>query len=234
MNEFLRQNYSLLTYLVEFLAAVIGIFCYKKYKNTAAKYFIYFLVYSFFVDFFGRYTVYFKEVNAYHLIDNTIYKNNYFWFTIFWFIGSMLFYSFFYYHILKNKRFKFILKYTSFTALAISIFQLIYNFNVLYYAYINTISITSSLIVFIAIILYFVEILQTDKILNFYKSIYFYISSVLIIWWLITTPMIFYEIYFSTADWNFVFLKWQIFLFANLFMYLTFTFALIYCKPEND
>ena len=76
--------------------------------------------------------------------------------------------------------------------------------------------------------------LQSYKVLNFYNELYFYISSAFLIWYLITTPLIFYQIYFSTADWSFIFLKWQIFLFANVFMYLTFTFALIYCKPEKE
>ena len=234
MNEFLRQNYFLLTYSVEFLAAVTGVFCYKKYRSTAAKYFIYFLVYSFFNDLAGNYPLYLKYLKCDFLIQDSLFEKNYLWGTLFWFIGSMLFYSFFYRRIFKSNFFKSILKISTLIVLVISIFQLFFNINILYNGYISTISIVSSLLIFMAITLYFIEVLQTDKIIYFYNAIYFYISSVLLIWWLITTPMIFYEIYFSTADWNFVFLKWQIYLFANIFMYVTFTFALIFCKPEND
>jgi hypothetical protein len=48
--------------------------------------------------------------------------------------------------------------------------------------------------------------------------------------------LVFYDIYNTNGDWNFIFLKWQIYLSANVFMYLTFTFALIFCKPDikND
>lgn len=233
MNEFLRHNYTLLTYAVELLAVITGLFCYKKYKHNAATYFIVFLIYTFLIDALGGYNVYIKKFNAFYLIEDTILERNFLWYTIFWSMGSMLFYSFFYRRILKRESFKSLLKYATFMALAISIFQIIVHFNTLYNGFIPTVSIVTSLVIFLAITLYFIDILKTDKILYFYNSIYFYISTVLLIWWLITTPMVFYQIYFSTADWNFVLLKWQIYLFANLFMYLTFTFALIFCKPEK-
>ena len=50
MEEFLKQYYALITYGVELLAAVTGLLCLKKYKTTAAKYFIYFLVYVFILE----------------------------------------------------------------------------------------------------------------------------------------------------------------------------------------
>ena len=70
--------------------------------------------------------------------------------------------------------------------------------------------------------------------LAFYKSINFYISIIIFIWWLIVTPLVFFESYNNTSDWSFVFLKWKIKLLSNVFMYLTFTFALIFCGPEQE
>ena len=94
--------------------------------------------------------------------------------------------------------------------------------------------ILGSLIIFLCTVFYFFEILQSDNILTFYKLLNFYISTAIFIWWLIITPLVFYDIYNSNYDWNFIFLKWQIYLFANIFMYSTFTFALIFCKPEIE
>lgn len=234
MDEFLKQNYFLLTYFVECLAAVTAIFYYRKYRGSVAKYFCYFLIYSFCIDLVGRYPYYFNHLNIDYLIRETLIEKNYLFVTLFWFIGSTLFYLYFYYKILQNLLFKTILKYLTVLVIGIFVFELIFNREYLYNGYIPSIPTINCLSIFLAIMLYFIEILQTNQILHFYKSIYFYISCVLIIWWLITTPMIFYEIYFTTADWNFVFLKWQVYLFANLFMYLSFTFALIFCKPEHD
>jgi len=42
----------------------------------------------------------------------------------------------------------------------------------------------------------------------------------------------FYEVYFTVANWNFVILKGEIYLIANSILYLTFSMALIFCPPE--
>ncbi|RMZ50932.1 hypothetical protein EB822_06015 [Flavobacteriaceae bacterium PRS1] len=76
--------------------------------------------------------------------------------------------------------------------------------------------------------------LQSETILSFYKSINFYISSTILIWWLVITPLVFFQIYFLNVDWSFIILRWQIYLFMNIFMYSSFTIALIWCKPQND
>lgn len=234
MNEFLRQNYFLITFSVEFLAAVTGIFCYKKYKHTAAKYFIYFLVYTFLTDFLGRYPIFMKNTDYFKFIEGTIFEKNFLWYAILAYLGSMFFFLFYFHIILKNELFKKVFKAISIFLITISVIHLIIDIDQFYYKSSTFLTINSSVLIILGAILYLVELLQSDKMLNFFKSINFYISSVFLIWLLIITPLTFYQIYFSTADWNFVFLKWQIFLFANMFMYLTFTFALIYCKPKND
>lgn len=54
--------------------------------------------------------------------------------------------------------------------------------------------------------------LQSETILSFYKSINFYISSTILIWWLVITPLVFFQIYFLNVDWSFIILRWQIYL----------------------
>ena len=80
---------------------------------------------------------------------------------------------------------------------------------------------------------YFIELLQSDKLLNFYNLFNFYICIAFFFWWLITTPVLFYGVYNSEEDWNFVILKWQIFLFSNILMYLTYAFGLLISKPHE-
>jgi hypothetical protein len=55
MNEFLLEYKNTITFSVEILAAVTGLMLYQKYKPTAAKYFIYFLMYLSICDFLGSY-----------------------------------------------------------------------------------------------------------------------------------------------------------------------------------
>ena len=232
MEEFLRQNYHHLTHGVELIAAVTGFLLYKKYKNTNAKYFIWFLIYLVLADFLGRYVYYIKDDGFLSFLEGTVLEKNRWLSTLRWKIGGILFYSFYFETLLEKRHYKKILKYTRYAFFIFSIGYILWNWNDFFIKSFPVISVLGAIIIFLCTTLYFIEILQGENLLKFYKSINFYISSTILIWWLIITPLVFYDIYFTNADWNFVILKWQIYLFANIFMYLTFAFALIFCQPD--
>jgi len=234
MEEFLRQNYYLLTHSIEFLAAVTGICLLKKYKKTAAIFFVYFLIYAALFDLIGRYPSHFKKLDVYYLIDGTIFEKNRWFYTIFWYIGISLFFGFYFQKIIIKKNYKSVIKYCTISFVVFSLAYISMNLDTFFIHSLPIINILGALIIFLCVILYFLETLQSDRVLTFYRSINFYISATILIWWLIITPLVFYDVYFSTADWDFVILKWQIYLFANIFMYLTFSIALIVSKPEYD
>ncbi|MFG6687478.1 hypothetical protein ACGK9U_12905 [Mariniflexile sp. HNIBRBA6329] len=234
MNEFLLEYKNTLTFSVEILAAVTGLLLYKKYKLTAAKYFIWFLVYLSICDFLGSYVKYIKNDGFLSFLKDTVFVRNYWWATLFWVIGAILFFVFYYSKILKTIIFKNFIKYSGYTFFIFSFTYIVFNWDDYFKRYFLVLDVLGATIIFLCSIFYFIETLQSDKILTFYKSLNFYISSAIFIWWLITTPLVFYDVYNSNSDWNFIFLKWQVYLFANILMYLTFTFALIWCKPEND
>ncbi len=228
----------MITHGVELIAAITGIICYKKYKVTNAKYFIYFLIYVVIIEHIAGYPRYLvnydslKEAKAY--LKGTMFERNYWFYSLFWNIGSGLFYTWYFRKTIKNPTFKTILKFGLLLFIISSIVYLMTNWEWFFKELAVYIHVTGAILILFSVCLYFIEILKSHVILRFHSSLNFYIAAVLIIWYLITTPLSFYNMYFSTADWNFIFLKWQIFLFANIFMYLTFTFALIYCKPTYD
>jgi hypothetical protein len=238
LEEFLLKNYSFIAKLVESIAAITGLICYKKYRHTHQKYFIWFLIYIVLLDFFGSYTIYVAKYEFLEPIKEalkgTLIEKNYWVFTFFWSIGAILFFAFYYQKIIINKHFKRIIYYATCLFLLCSTVYIFLNINAFFKASIPFIKVSGATIIFMCVIFYFIELLKSDEVLTFYKSLNFYISSTIFIWWLVTTPVVFFEIYFSSADWNFVFLRWQIFLFMNIFMYLTFSFALLWCKPQND
>ncbi len=234
MEDFLRANYLLLTYSVESLAAITGLFFYKKYKLTAAKYFIWFLVFIFFSDLFMNYISFIPNNGILSFIKGTVFERNHWWSTLYWKIGAIMFFTFFYSKILKRELFKLIIRYSSIVFLFFSISYILYHWRAYFTRFFPILSILGAIVIFLCTVFYFIEVLQSNKILTFYRSLNFYISFAIFIWWLIITPLVFYDIYNSLADWNFVFLKWEIYLFANIFMYVTFTFAFIWCRPEND
>jgi len=231
---FLIKHYSLLTSLSEILAAVTGILLFKKYKLTAAKFFIYFLVFLLIGDSFNFYTRLIKNHGILSFLEGTVFEKNYWWSTIYWKIGAILFFVFFYIKILKTVLFRKILKYSGFVFLIISVTTIIINWEHFFSRFFPIISIMGAVIIFMCTVFYFMEVLQDERILAFYKSINFYISSAIFIWWLIITPIVFYDIYGEYRDIVYINLRRYIYLFANILMYLTFTFALIWCKPQNE
>ncbi|TXG39615.1 hypothetical protein [Seonamhaeicola maritimus] len=240
MKDFLLNNYSFITHLVEFLAALTGLLFYKKYKFTAAKYFIWFLVYVVFFDTLSGYTRYVHPDRFLSFLIDTPFEKNHWLGTIYWDIGAIIFFVFYYNKILKTNRFKIVLKYSAYLFLGISIVQIIVGWQDFFSKFFSVIILAGAVVIFEGTVLYFVEVLKSDKILTFYRSLSFYISSAIFIWWLIITPFTFYDVYVTYEvvgryqDIDFIFLKWQIFLFSNIFMYSTFIFALIFCKPGTE
>ncbi len=237
MNDFLITYYSFITKGVILFSAIIGFILYKKYKNTTTKYLILFLGYVVFIELIAYYPTLLKLDSLdllKQIIDKTVFKQNYWIYTLFWHIGSIMFYSFFYFKILKKKYNKLIVKYVSMIFLLSSILCIVINRNDFFVSLFPFIKIAGTLVIILYVVLYFIESLISNKSLTFFKSINFYISAILLIWWLVTGPVVFFESYTSKSDWNFIFLRWQIYLSANIFMYLGLAFALIFCKLEND
>ncbi len=240
MEEFMLKNYLLITHSVEVMAALTGLFLLNKYKKTYHRFFVYFLLCLTICDFLGGYTRYVLPDRFLNFLIGTKLEKNHWWATLFWNIGAIMFLAFYFQKILKTKIFKDIIKFGSFIFLGISTVYIFFNWDKFFNTFFPIICVLGAVIIFLCSILYFLETLRSDKILTFYKSLNFYISTAIFIWWLIITPIVFYDVYFeyeigsNNRDWNFMFLRRQIYLFANILMYSTFTFALIWCKPQND
>ena len=91
MNDFLLKYYNTITFCVEILAAVTGLLLYRKYKLTAAKFFICFLVYLSICDFIGSYVYYIKNNGFLSFLEGTVLVRNFWWTTLYWKIGAIIF-----------------------------------------------------------------------------------------------------------------------------------------------
>lgn len=216
------------------MAAVTGFILYKKYKHTAAKFFIYFLIYTVLCELISTYSHYVKDNGLFSFLDGTPFEKNYWLSTLTWFVGAIIFYVFYYNKILKLKRDQAIVKYSGIIFFIFSILYIIFHFQEFFVCFFPFISVLGAIVILLCTVLYFTQILRSEKILTFYKSLNFYISSTILIWWLIVTPLTFYDVYFGLRDFSFVVLKWKVYLLSNIFMYSMFTFALIFSNPEND
>ncbi|AUC76226.1 hypothetical protein CW732_11335 [Olleya sp. Bg11-27] len=233
MEAFFKANYLSLTFGVELFAVVTGLFFYRKFKNTVVKYFIWFLVFLIMCEIFSTYTYLIKNDGILSFLKGTKLEKNYWFSTLTWSIGSILFFSFYYYKIIKSLVLKAIIKYSSFWFFCFSCIYIIVHFDDFFIRYFPIITVLGAIIIVMCVVFYFIEILNSNAVLNFYKLIHFYISGALLIWWLIITPLVFYDLYFNTLDWDFIILKWQIYLTANFFMYLTFALGFIISRPND-
>ncbi|MFD0835993.1 hypothetical protein ACFQ0I_09475 [Mariniflexile aquimaris] len=219
MKNFLLQNYLLLTYGVELLAALTGVMFYRKYKYSNAKYFIYFLVFIALAELASGYTNFIENDGVFSFLKGTVFEKNYWFGALYWSLGGILFYSYYFLKLLKSKSFVFVIKISRNFFLIFFIIYVLFNWNDYFIKPFPIIDILGAIIIFLSVIFYFIEILKSDVILTFYKSINFYIAVTIFVWWLIITPLVFFNVYYRHVDWNFIFLKWQIYLFANIIMY---------------
>jgi len=134
----------------------------KIQGNKLLNYFIYFLIYSLFTEILGFYIGVYKRINTFYIYNT-------------WNLVNHFFYLFFFYKLIQNKRKKRALIlisicYLIFTLITILFFRNFYN-----QPFINNIIIGSFIIV-IAIMFYFMELLNSDVILNLKYSLFFWIS----------------------------------------------------------
>ncbi|WP_157962258.1 hypothetical protein [Winogradskyella aurantiaca] len=88
-------------------------------------------------------------------------------------------------------------------------------------------------IVLFSVVLYIVDVLSNDRILEFKGSFSLIVLGALFIWWLVVTPIVFFEEYYHPRDPGYRRLRPLILFFSNIFMYISFSIALLFCKPQN-
>ncbi|MCC1483673.1 hypothetical protein [Winogradskyella immobilis] len=225
--------YTVLYNLVIIIAGIAAWFYYRKYKHSMMRYFIYLLFYIALFTFLMKYTYSVRYNGVLSFLDTTIFRQNYWLGTLHWDIGAMLFYSWFFSKFIKNRRYKKIIRLLSFSFLVFATFSIVIQFEKFFKSNLMEITIAGNLLLIISISLYFVEILQLDKLLVFYKTYIFYIACIVILWLLITMPLGFYDHYYNLKDPAYIKLRKMIYFYVNLFMYLGFALVLIFGKPEK-
>ncbi len=218
------------------MAAAIGLILLKFYKPKAEKYFIYFLIYVIFIEVIGYYPTLFYEIESLNFLREflrgTYFSRNYWWYTIFWKFGAVIFYAFYFNKILEIAMHRKILKYSTFLFLIIGVSSIVISWPSVFKSSLALVNIIGGLIILECAFLFFIEMLNNEKILNFHKSLSFYISLAILIFWLIKTPLVFYEVYFQYNDSNYIEIRSLINIFVNVFMYSTFAIGLIVSKPK--
>ncbi|MEM5538276.1 hypothetical protein [Olleya sp. AS48] len=233
MEEFLKDNYSILTKFFILVAVVSGLVTYKKHKGTPATFFVKVLIYFLIVELIGTYSSLYKNFSFLEPIYNSLFRQNYWWYTIAFDIIGIVLFSLLFQKIIPNKLYNKVLKYSTYGFVLFSILYIIYNRDLFFFQFFPVIQITGALIILSCSVFYFIELLLNDKIIKFYKFLYFYIAIAIFIWWIVVTPLTFYDVYMVNGDWDYILLKWEIYLSLNFIMYISFAIGFLISEPEN-
>jgi hypothetical protein len=171
---------EILTYF-QLVTAIFATIYFKKYNEGFIKYFLVFLWYTVINDFFGKY---------YSIYIN---NNNKIFYNIYQIVQFGFYLTLFYFNI-KNKTNKnVILLFLSLYFVSILINCSYENFITSYF---QTTYIIGAAFTVIAIIMYFSEILNSDKIIIINKILLFWISTAILIYYLPSIPFMVVQKYY--------------------------------------
>ncbi len=218
----------------ELLSALVGTSFIRKNKTSnLTKYFVYFLWLTVFVEIiFGWLPrlVYYQESFSF-LKGTFLAKNDWIYNT--YFIISFLFYITYFKLNLISKKFRKILSVLSIIYLIACVIYLINEG--IYFTSISSVTyITGSILIFLSVLLYFYEIIQSDTILSFHTNLTFYIAVGAMVFHLIATPLFIYsEYYVFDKNPDFVKVRRIILYSTNIFLYTCYIIGFIVCSTKN-
>lgn len=216
-------------HIVELIAALSGSYFYLKTSNKLIQPFVWYLWVVVFVETFGMYG--FFLLNNYDneifiSIKNSVWCTNTWLYNIYEIISVILF-GIYFRNILDRKLDKTIVEVS---VIVYSIFTFAY-FIITDRFFIKSIPynfLLQTFLVFTYVMLYYRQLLKSDDILIFYKSVFFYINSGLMLWFLVISPLFIFDTYLYAVNENFVeFRKTYLFI-ANLLLYSCYTFGFLY------
>jgi len=226
---------SLIGYSLELVAALAGVYYLnKKVSLNKSDYFlVYFLWFTFFVEVIGIYApfAYFSNYEYFGFIKGTLFENNIWLYNIYLLVS----YSFFIYYFrsfLQKAKEKKVLKILFFLFLFLGSINLFYN-GVFFKDYSLFSTIIGSLLVLISVILFYFNILKSDKIINLKKHLPIYVSIGVLVFNLCITPFDIFSKYFSEENRLFIEVKTNILIFSNIFMYTAFIIGFLVCAKKE-
>jgi hypothetical protein len=234
LSDFLYQHRSLITKSFEILAAILGSWYLKKTKNENLKIFVYYLWLVVIVEILGFYKHLLQsnyDYNWFVAWKNSVFCQNIWLYNIYNFFKIGLL-GVFYSSLLSKTSFK----------LTIRGIVLIYSvFSVCFYTFTNAFFvmglpydyILASVIVFIYVMFYFIELMNSEYILQYYKLPSFYISVALLVWHLCATPLFIYNSYFTPFNTEFVNFRILLLLYINIFTYSCIAFGFWYSLKKS-
>ncbi|MGA9588993.1 MAG: hypothetical protein WBV11_04105 [Salegentibacter sp.] len=219
---------------MEFLAAIAGLYFLKKADYTRSeKFFVGFLWWVIAIETINSYAfiAYFNHYQFLSFIKGTLFERN-FWIANPNKVISYSCYSYFFIAQLHSARLKKILKRLLILYIITSIISFFIEGNFMT-AMSSYTSMSGTVVLAVIIGAYYYEMLTSEKILQVFSSLAFYVSIAAVVWHLVVTPLYIYNSYFTASSPAFISLHSMILQISAVFMYGVYIFALIYCARQH-
>lgn len=222
----------LLVYLIEFLAFIASLYYYRRDKGKNSFFLTCFLGLTIVFELLGAYTVFIETYDSLTNLKGTVWENNYWLYNI-QLIISALFYTTYFKWQLTSKVMVKILNVLLLLFLLGSVSYLL--FSEIYFVSFSPFTlIVGTLMILASISMYYLELLQSDLILNVTRSLPFYVSIGALIFHLCTPPLFLYGIYFSESiNPEFVSTYKLIIFGSNFIMYTIYILGFIICAQSR-
>lgn len=225
--EYIIEEKIYVTWICEFITASVALFYLWSVKSVRAslKIFIYYLVFVLFADLMGSYALwsYFDDYRTFPFLKNSVFRRPEWLFNIvsvltFTVIANLVIDQ------LSGKRRKsfmivlavFIISWV--TALIIS--------DDYFYSQNRYVFLSGTFLLITVIGAYLYEMINSNRVLNFYNSPVFFIAVAAMLWHLCVAPLWIYNTFVSQEGNNYFFNIYQLILrSANIFMYFMFSFG---------
>jgi hypothetical protein len=194
---------------IQFITLILAIVLYKKYKHyTFYKFFITYLI----------------NIAFFEFLANVVFiKNNFVFFNIYTFF-EFNFFALIYYHLIEDKNKIKLIK------LLVLIFNIIY-FTSYYFTLIQMYTVSIEGVFNSAlIIIYFIELLNSKKILNYKKLLPFWLSVGFLLFYLTSVPF-FTLLYSNLFDSRVMF---PILYYLIIVFHLSLIYGLVACKKTKE
>lgn len=228
-KDFLIAYQAIITIFFEIIAALSGSYYFRKVKDNQLRIFVHYLWLTVIVEIVGNYSylmLYDFDNEWFNAIKNSVFRRNTWLYNIYSYL-AIGFISIFYYNLMTNIKSKITVLSTMgvFSVFSILYFTLTDAFFITALPYHFFISVS---IICLYVLLYFLQLINSDKILDYYKLPSFYISITLLLWYLCVIPLFIFDGYFKSISSDFGRFRTLLLLFINICTYSSFAFAFLY------
>jgi len=222
--------------LVELLAAVAVTAYYraKPGRDRPSLWLMRFLWLTVGVELTANYAAiaYFSDYRYFGLVEGTVFSSNYWLYNVLILItvGFYAYYFSAYYSLRSWRRFIGLLVVVYFLT---SVINLWYS-EEFFSQYVTYSFLMGSGLIFLSIVLFFVDMLQKDNQVNLKYYLPFYIAAGALVVYISLAPLTIYSKYFNEENTQFVSFHAQLLVIVNLLMYITYFIGALVCKKNSS